>query len=498
VIVAPGTLLGGRYEVLKRLATGGMATVHLARAVGVGGFERVVAIKVMHPQYAAEGDFVTMFLDEARLAARIRHPNVVPTLDIQQIDEGLFLVMEFIDGPSLQQVVKTTGARPGGIPLGIGLRILVDTLAGLHAAHELTDDEGQPQNLIHRDVSPVNVLLGVDGIARLTDFGVARAEARLSSTRGGQLKGKVPFMPPEQLMNEELDRRCDVYAAGAVAWEVFTGTRLFRADSEGALLTQILAGNPPSPRELLPTLPTSIEQVVMRALARSRADRHPTAAAFCDALEAAAESAGVTIATSRSVAAFLEGAGFRKLDPKELASLKQGAGAGAGAAAGAGAGAAARSSSPGIPPPAPPPPEPAVITSPSQVTAADVAISTAAVAPRPRRSAGVVVAGVAVLGLVVGAGLFLASRKDAPASDAAAASPAAPSVPASAVAAPLADSALVATSSASAPATATASSTPTTPATKRPSSPASTQGGPTARPTAKPAAAGTSYNPDRL
>lgn len=493
MIATPGTLLGGRYEVLKRLATGGMATVHLARAIGVGGFERVVAIKVMHPQYAAEGDFVTMFLDEARLAARIRHPNVVPTLDIQQSDQGLFLVMEFIDGPSLQQVVKATGARPGGIPLGIGLRILVDTLAGLHAAHELTDDEGHPQNLIHRDVSPVNVLLGVDGIARLTDFGVARAEARLSSTRGGQLKGKVPFMPPEQLMNEELDRRCDVYAAGAVAWEVLTGTRLFRADSEGALLTQILAGNPPSPRELLPTLPTPIEAAVMRALARSRADRHATAAAFCDALEAAAESAGVPIATSRSVAAFLEGAGFKKLDPKELATLKQGAGA------------APPASTPGgPPPPAPPPAEPAVITSPSQVTAADVAVSTAAVEPpHRRRSTGLVIGGVAVLGLLVGAGLFLTSGGGAPAREgssisAPTTSAALASAPADSAPASRASATTSAEATASTSATASATAAPGAPSTKRPSSPTPPQGSPSARPTSKPATAGTSYNPDRL
>jgi serine/threonine-protein kinase len=494
----PGQLLGGRYEVLKRLATGGMATVHLARAFGVGGFERVVAIKVMHPQYAAEGDFVTMFLDEARLAARIRHPNVVPTLDIQEADDGLFLVMEFIDGPSLQQVLLATGSRPGGIPLGVGLRILVDTLAGLHAAHELTNDDGQPQNLIHRDVSPVNVLLGVDGIARLTDFGVARAEARLSSTRGGQLKGKVPFMPPEQLLNEELDRRCDVYAAGAVAWEVITGTRLFRADSDGALLTQILAGNPPSPRELLPTLPAAIEEVVMRSLARSRADRYATAAAFCDALEVAAERAGVAIASSRAVASFLEGAGFKKLDPKEIATLKQSVNAGAvsipplsvsqrdsrrGSRPDVDAGVEA--------------PEPAVTSSPSQVTAADVAISTTAIdAARSRRSPSRVVGGVAGLGVLVGLGLFLTRSADAPAPGTTTTSPATTSAPLPLSIATAASSAPTTAPSGAADTPASASALAAAPSAERaPPRPAPRV---SPRSSSKPVTAGTSYNPDRL
>ena len=170
-----GKVLAGRYELLKQVAAGGMATVHLARALGVGGFERLVAVKVMHPHIGAETEFVTMFLDEARLAARIRHPNVVPTLDVQESPDGLFLVMEYIEGPSLHQLMKAAGKTPGSLPLGIVLRVMLDTLAGLHAAHELADDEGAILSLVHRDVTPVNILIGTDGVARITCAPVGRS-----------------------------------------------------------------------------------------------------------------------------------------------------------------------------------------------------------------------------------------------------------------------------------------------------------------------------------
>ena len=328
------TLLGGRYETLKPIASGGMATVHLGRAVGVGGFERLVAIKVMHDHIADEPEFVTMFLDEARLAARIRHPNVVPTLDVQETADGLFLVMEFIDGPSLKLVRRQLSKAPvcppcrsgGRLPVDVAIRIMVDVLGGLEAAHELADDDGEPLNLIHRDVTPANILVGADGQTRLTDFGVARAETRLSSTRGGQVKGKVPYMPPEQLLGESLDRRCDVYAAGVVLWETLVGRRLFKADNEGALLQQIISGAATTPRQEDPEIPAALDAVTMKAIAKNPADRYPTAGAFAEALEAAARDAGMAIASSRVVAAFLAETGVhRALSAKELGALKAGA-----------------------------------------------------------------------------------------------------------------------------------------------------------------------------
>jgi serine/threonine-protein kinase len=394
-----GKVLAGRYEILKPLAAGGMAMVHLGRALGVGGFERLVAIKLMHHHIAAEPEFVTMFLDEARLAARIRHPNVVPTLDVQESPDGLFLIMEYIEGASLHQILRTLGQRPGAVPLGVVLRVMLDMLAGLHCAHELLDDEGVPLSLVHRDVSPANVLLGTDGVARITDFGVARAEARLSSTRGGQLKGKLPYMPPEQLMNDAIDRRADVYAAGALMWEVLIGRRLFQADSDGATLNLIMAGPSATPRQIDPTIPEAIDQACMRALDKRREGRYASAADFSEALEQAAHASGVTIASARVVAAFVESSGaFRKMHPKELAALKKGivepapaTPSGPGSASGARSGPAAEQ-----PKSAP--------TAPSQVTSAGSAISTPSVPERSRRYGfGVVIA----VALGVAGGIFL-------------------------------------------------------------------------------------------
>jgi len=326
--------LGGRYESLKTLASGGMAVVHLGRAVGVGGFERLVAIKVMHPHIAEDPDFVDMFLDEARLAARIRHPNVVATIDVQEAEEGLFLVMELVDGPSFGRLQKVAAGKALPVPPGVIVRVMVDTLSGLHAAHELTDDEGDPLHLVHRDVTPANILVGADGVARITDFGVAQAEARLSSTRGGQVKGKIPYMPPEQILGETIDRRCDVYSAGVVLWEALVGRRLFRADNDGRMVQMIIQGPQKSPREVRSTTPEALDRVCMRALASSPAERYATAADFVEALEIAAEADGFSIATARAVAAFVERSGaHNKLDVKELAALKRGVSEGAGAAA---------------------------------------------------------------------------------------------------------------------------------------------------------------------
>jgi serine/threonine-protein kinase len=177
----------GRYETLQPIASGGMATVYLGRAIGSSGFERRVAIKVMHPHVSTDPEFITMFLDEARLAARIHHPNVVSTLDFQRLEEATFLVMEFIDGASLRDILRALRRRRQRMPIGTAVRIMIDALSGLHAAHELRGDDGEALQVVHRDVSPHNILVGADGITRITDFGVARAAARLTSTRGSQL-----------------------------------------------------------------------------------------------------------------------------------------------------------------------------------------------------------------------------------------------------------------------------------------------------------------------
>ncbi len=296
----------GRYETLKKIASGGMATVYLGRVVGEGGFERLVALKVMHPHIASDPDFVGMFLDEARLAALIRHPNVVATIDIQKTSEAMFIVMDYVDGPTLQEVRKHLRSRDERVPIGIALRFFIDILNGLQEAHELRDADGKPLNLVHRDVSPHNILIGQDGRAQLTDFGVAKAEARISSTRGGQLKGKIAYMPPEQIIAQPVDRRADVYSAGVCLWECLVGKRLFRAANDGALVHMILDGKPAPPSRYCDDIPAAIEGVLMKAISRRPEDRYEEAVDFAEALEDAAREAKIKLPKQREVGRFIK------------------------------------------------------------------------------------------------------------------------------------------------------------------------------------------------
>ena len=225
----------GRYEVLTQLASGGMAAVYVARARGVAGFERLVAVKVLHPHLAYEEEFISMFLDEARLAARIRHPNVVPTLDISDTEgDGFFLVMEYIEGDHLGAMLGAAARGSERVAPQVIARIVLDALGGLGAAHNLLDDDGEPLRLVHRDVSPHNVMVGIDGISRLTDFGVAKAEKRLTSTRAGQFKGKLAYMAPEQASTGFADQRSDLFSMGIILWESLTGRRLFRGENNAS------------------------------------------------------------------------------------------------------------------------------------------------------------------------------------------------------------------------------------------------------------------------
>ncbi len=295
-----------RYERIREIASGGMATVYLGRAVGAGGFERRVAIKVMHSRLMAEPQFVAMFLDEARLAARIVHPNVISTIDVHAATDEVFLVMDYVEGLTLHGLVRRLRKSQARVPVPVVARILVDVLAGLHAAHELTGADGAPLQLVHRDVSPQNVIVGLDGTTRLTDFGIARAEARLAAaTQSGQLKGKLGYMSPEQLRAKPVDRRSDVYSAGVVLWELLVGARLFKGDNDATVALSAAAGPQQSPRQLVPEVPEAVDEVVMRALARAPEDRYPTAAAFSDALEDAVAAAGVQVARTRDVRDYL-------------------------------------------------------------------------------------------------------------------------------------------------------------------------------------------------
>lgn len=238
------TLVGrrfGRYEVLTTIAKGGMATVYAARATGVAGFERIVAIKVLHPHMAHEEEFISMFLDEARLAARIRNPNVVATLDISDSEgDGFFIVMDYVEGDHLGALLRESKKLEQRVDPPVACRIVLDALSGLAAAHGLKDDSGEPVMLVHRDVSPHNIIVGVDGISRLTDFGIAKADVRLSSTREGQFKGKVAYMSPQQAKYGAADQRADLFSLGVVLWETLTGRRLFLGETNADTLYRIL------------------------------------------------------------------------------------------------------------------------------------------------------------------------------------------------------------------------------------------------------------------
>ncbi len=285
--VGPFPCVGGRYVLGDEIASGGMATVHLGRLLGQVGFARIVAIKRLHAQHARDPDFVSMFLDEARLAARIRHPNVVSTLDVVDDRGELFLVLDYVHGEALSALCRTLHESGSRVPLNIASSILVDTLLGLHAAHEAKDERGHPLGIVHRDVSPHNVLVGVDGVARIFDFGVAKAQMRLQTTREGQLKGKMPYMAPEQLSQASITRRTDIFAAGVVLWEVLTGKRLFDADNAGAIVARILLGQVSAPSRLVPDLPPELDQVVLRATAGAPEQRFRSAREMADALEQA-------------------------------------------------------------------------------------------------------------------------------------------------------------------------------------------------------------------
>jgi serine/threonine protein kinase len=282
-----------------------MGTVYLARSLAAGGFERQVALKVMHPHLLADHEFVEMFLSEARLAARILHPNVVATHDVQQLSRGLFLVMDYVPGPSLHSILEALRRRGQRLPIGICLTIFLDVLAGLHAAHELRDADGQPLNIIHRDISPDNVLISQDGIARLTDFGLARAQTTIGTTRGGRLKGKLAFLAPEVVLFGMVNRGSDLYAVGVSLWEALTLRRLFTAENDGMLLAMVIEGASRTPRSENPDVPQPISSVCMQALQKELALRFQTADELAEALRDAAREAGIEPTPAWDIAEWL-------------------------------------------------------------------------------------------------------------------------------------------------------------------------------------------------
>jgi serine/threonine-protein kinase len=276
----------GRYIVYGEIASGGMGAVHFGRLTGPAGFARAVAIKRLHRHFARDPEFLQMFLDEARLAARVVHPNVVATLDVIASEDDLLLVMEYVRGASLSQLVRALRARGERMPPLIATGIVAGVLHGLHAAHEAKDERGERLDIVHRDVSPQNILVGTDGSARVLDFGIAKAAGRLQVTREGQLKGKLGYMAPEQIREAPVTRRTDVYAATVVLWEILTGARLFHGDNDGTVLARVLEGDPPPPSTMAPHVPGALDRVVLRGLRRDPSERYATAREMAQALYA--------------------------------------------------------------------------------------------------------------------------------------------------------------------------------------------------------------------
>jgi serine/threonine-protein kinase len=281
----------GRYAMFDEVGRGGAASVHIGRLLGPIGFSRTVAIKKMHESVAGDEEVVAMFLDEARLTGRIRHPNVVPVLDVLAMESEVFLIMEYVHGESLSSLLRVLQTRNEPVPVHIAVHIMRDVLHGLHAAHEARGDGGQPLDLVHRDVSPQNIQVGADGISRILDFGIAKAVDRIQDTHTGQLKGKVSYMAPEQLMGQAIDRRVDVYAAGLVLWEALAGRRLFFGDSSGNVMYRVLKGEIPE----LPDVPPRVREAVSRAIERDPASRFGTALEFALALEEALDPVAPTV-----------------------------------------------------------------------------------------------------------------------------------------------------------------------------------------------------------
>jgi serine/threonine-protein kinase len=280
-----------RYEIVRKLASGGMATVYLGRGVGALGFERPVAIKACHPHLLDAGPEgrahrTEAVLDEARIAARIHHPNVVATLDVALHAGSVMIVMEYVEGLTVAALIKAAGRDGEPVPVPIALRIVEDALAGLHAAHELRDDDGRALRVVHRDVSPQNVIVGVDGFAKLADFGVFKGESRSARvTASGEVKGKLGYVAPEIYTGEPASRQSDVYAMGVVLWELLAGRRLFDEAADAATMHRVLTGAVPPLSSVRADVPIAIDAVLARAMALEPGVRFASAEDFSRALE---------------------------------------------------------------------------------------------------------------------------------------------------------------------------------------------------------------------
>ena len=276
----------GQYMLVRKLAEGGMAEIFLAKRLGADGFERNVVIKRMLPHLSALPDFVEMFRDEARLAARLVHPNVVQIHELGFTEDCYYICMEYLPGEDFSTTVRTASYRGEYVPVPLVMRVLADAARGLHYAHDFTDESGKPLNIVHRDISPSNLYVTYEGQVKVLDFGIAKAESRLAQTRTGVVKGKYVYMAPEQARGGEVDRRADVFSLGVSLYEAVTHVRPFARDNDLAVLNALLDGDFQPPRALRPDLSPDLEAVILKAMAYEPAQRYATAGEFADALDA--------------------------------------------------------------------------------------------------------------------------------------------------------------------------------------------------------------------
>jgi serine/threonine protein kinase len=275
-----------------------MAEIFLARTTAMHGFEKMVVLKRMLPQYAESGDFIRMFLDEARLAATLAHPNIAQVYDIGEHDGQCFFTMEYVAGQDLRKL-KHAARASIGLPLEHVVNIVIGVASGLHYAHEQVDRVGRPLGLVHRDVSPSNIIVTYDGGVKLVDFGIAKASTAQVATAVGTLKGKIPYMSPEQCRGAKLDRRSDIFSLGTVLWELSTGSRLFRGENEFAMLNRIANGDVPLPSSRKSNYPEDLEAIVMRALEGDREHRYATAQDLQIALEDFAREHKLSVSSAK-------------------------------------------------------------------------------------------------------------------------------------------------------------------------------------------------------
>ena len=286
----------GKYRVIAELGSGGMADVYLAVAEGLGGFAKLQVIKRLKREMQDDGDMLTMFLDEARLAARLNHPNVVQTNEVGEADGRYFIAMEYLEGQSLQRIcVEHLKRRKEPLPLRLHLRIIADFLPGLRYAHGLKNFDGSPLHLVHRDISPHNIMVTYEGLPKIVDFGIAKAATNANATRLGMFKGKIGYSAPEQVKSAAVDERTDIYSVGVMIWEAVAGRRMWKGTGEMTVLQRVLAGELPDLRTVKEDAPEELVQLCARALAIDPAARHPSAAALKEELDACIATAFGTV-----------------------------------------------------------------------------------------------------------------------------------------------------------------------------------------------------------